>query len=83
MPYVLLEKPDSTKEPLVTPVVHVTEVIRFGDTYLDKDDGRVVTVTPEGNIEDRDPGWVGAWEETSRTPKGNYSYGGKHILMAV
>lgn len=85
MPYVLLQKPNAAKDPVVTPATHVKEVTRNGKMFLDKDDNRVVSMNPDtGVIEDRDPGTSGWWEETVKTPKGNYSFhGGKHIIMAV
>lgn len=82
MPYVLLEKPDASKEPLVT-ASHVEENIKDGHLRL-HNNGLVISIDNDGHISYKDPDWNGDHEWTEKTPKGNYAYhGGRYILMAV
>jgi hypothetical protein len=72
--YVLLKKPDTAKDPLVT-VTRVEEVTHDGKLFLKKPDegGHMVCVNPDLGIEDRPPNTFGAWEEFVKTTKGDYA----------
>lgn len=83
MPYAILAK-QPPGEPVIT-VVKISEEPKDGKLFLNKPDGKKISMQPDGRIEDRAHDAYGPWEEFIKTPKGYVSaaHGEKYAIVAL